>query len=383
MSHTLKSAVERICVIIPVKGRFNLLVAALRSVADAQDLLAPDATEVVVVWDGPESPEQRVSEFCSHSDLKVRCLFAAGSPAHKRNIGAESSDSEVALFLDSDCVIERNLLKALFHCFRRPETVALATPVVFSRPASVLEEAAAIMPYRIAFGWAARQRPLWWAPTASLAVRRRPFLALGGFWSPSYGPARAEDVDLGLRWTKALGRPAVDTLPEHPSSHARETWAGVWSSLSRAWWFGWSEGDLLVRHPAFERWSPPPLLAGGIVLLLLATALHIAGRFSAALIPVVGTILLSSWLVVRLYDLFHTHLRLLATPAALLLAGVFELGRTISLWRTGCFTKALWFHEDQPVGAWRESVAIGWILWAVGTGLALYSIWLRASHAAL
>jgi len=222
------------------------------------------------------------------------------------------------------------------------------------------------MPYRQAFAWASSGTRQWWTPAATIALRLSTMKRLGGFWSVGKGLDRGEDVDLGLRWTIHLGSPAIVTIPSCPSLHARETWYGLISSCERAWRFGTSEGYLWPRHPAFRRRRMPPILATALVCLMMASAvLAVFGVFAQGLL-ITGALLFCIWGIAEVNLFRKSGVRPAALPAGFLLAFLFEMSRTLSLWRAGTLTGGLWFHQKQPAGEWRLLALNGWLLLGVG-----------------
>lgn len=372
MSRSLDALQElSITIVIPVRGRLSLLQKSLDSIAEARDRAPMALSEVIVVWDGPDDPTPQIADFSHRTGVLTRCLLVEAGPAMKRNVGMAAARTDVVLFMDADCIIHPDLLRATADAFTSFNVHALAPPVMFEPPIRLLEVATAVMPYRQAFMWAGSAERLWWAPAATLALRRSTMERLGGFWSVKHGSDRGEDVDLGLRWTNHLGRPAIETCPSCPSLHVRETWQGLYDALERAWRFGTSEGYLWSRHPMFRRRRMPPILAVALTCLLAVTLLALLGIPALGAL-VTGTCLLCIWIIDEVILFNRSGLRSAALPAGFLLAFIFEIGRTFSLWRAGTLTGGLWFHHRQPAGEWRFLALNGWLLLAVGFLLWLF-----------
>lgn len=370
--------VSGISIIIPSRGRLALLLKLMDSIAEAHKKFSAIDCEAIVVWDGTENPTEDVTNFSKSTGLKTRCLFVEAGPATKRNVGMAVAQYNVALCVDSDCTIHPNLLVVIAEAFKEPDEIhALAVPVMFETPQGWLETATAAMPYRQAFNWAERGERLWWVPAATIALRLSVVEQLGGFWSVGCGPDRAEDVDLGLRWTERLGFPAVVTAPNCPSTHARETWGRLTEALRRAWYFGTSEGYLWRRHPSFSRRSIPPILAFAVVLAIAAAVLKVLPLSPSWHLLTLSVLLFFSWCAVELLKLNRLGLPPATVPAWLSQALVFDLARTFSLWRSGTLTGGIWFHHQQAIGEWWVLVANGWLL--LGVGIFLWFLSLIAS----
>ena len=298
--------------------------------------------------------------------MVIRCIFYQGDQASKRNAGCSIARFDLMLFIDSDCTIHTDLLICLKELFSLTTVMAAAPPVYFDDIEGMCAKANAQMPYRQAYNWGSSNRPQWWLPAATLAVRREAMEKIGHFWAPSYGPTRGEDVDWGLRLTSSMGYPAILTLPNCPSRHAPETWCKATSSIRRAWWFGWSEGDLRRRHFQFQRWSLPPFLTGGILICLTAISVSTFITSQAIILIIFGAFQLCIWLGLVVRNLHSVGMRGPANIAFLGMNFVYNISRTLSLWFSGSLTGGMWFHELQIKGAWEELVTTGWLFWALG-----------------
>jgi hypothetical protein len=350
-----------VTVVIPFRGKLTLLEKLLDSIAKAWSRDPIILREVIVVWDGPNDPTPFVVDFSKQTVLATRCLFVEAGPARKRNVGMFAARADIALCVDADCTIHPDLLQSVASAFTFPDVHALAVPVIFESPTTLLESATAVMPYRQAFAWAKSGTRQWWAPAATIALRLCTVERLGGFWSAGQGPDRGEDVDLGLRWTIRLGTPAVVTIPSCASLHARETWYGLISSCERAWGFGTTEGLLWPRHPAFRRRRMPPILAAALVSLIASAVLAVFGILTQGLL-ITGALLFCIWGIAEVNLFRQSGLQPAVLPAGFLLAFLFEMSRTLSLWRAGTLTGGLWFHQKQPAGEWRLLALNGWLL---------------------
>lgn len=371
MNHSLNALqTPSVSIVIPVYRRLSLLQRLLNSIAEARDRAQMAPSEVIVVWDGPDDPTPQIVDFSHRTGMAARCLFVEAGPAMKRNVGIAAANADIILCVDADCTIHPNLLRVTADAFTSSDVHAFAVPVMFEPPVGLLEFANAVMPYRQAFTWAGSTERLWWAPAATIALRKSTVEHLGGFWSVGCGPDRGEDVDLGLRWTNRLGGPAVATCPSCPSLHARETWKRLYDVYERAWRFGTSEGYLWPRHPAFRRRRMPSILAAALLCLLAGMLLTVFGVPALGVLAI-GTLLFCMWIVAEVVLFRQSGLRPAALPIGLSLAFVFEIGRTLSLWRAGTLTGGVWFHHRQPAGEWRFLALNGWLLLGVGFLLSL------------
>jgi len=99
----------KLSIVIPTFERRHLLERTLRSVL-AQDV-APEDYEVVVVVDGStDGTAQYLRTLHPECSLKIVEQANAG-PARARNAGIAASSGEIVLFLDDDCLCERDLVR--------------------------------------------------------------------------------------------------------------------------------------------------------------------------------------------------------------------------------------------------------------------------------
>lgn len=355
-------------IIIPVKGQLPLMESLLNSIANSDNSCWMGRLEVVAVWDGNSSPEQALKAFEYRTRIPARAIFLQAGPAEKRNRGIKASHYEILLFVDSDCILHPGLLRAISDRFLDSEVLAAAPPIQFESPQTPLEQAQKTMPYRQAYDWGGFSEPQWWTPSATLILRRSAVEKLGGFWTAPGGVPRGEDVDLGLRWTTAIGKPAVTTLPAQPTQHTRETWSSTVQMLRRAWWFGWSESDLCLRHPHFKRWTTPSFLPIALVVGSAGSFLILAGfRPAVGLLLFAATMLIGWFMEEWIIFSRRGRLRPAETLMGLPLAALYEMGRTVSSWWHRIPAHGLWFHEHQAKFSWAGEVHHAFLFWFLGT----------------
>lgn len=361
------SADVGLAVVIAVRGRLALLERTLRSIGEAVRTADGLPVEVIVLWDGADDPSAQVAAFEAATGVTSRCEHVHAGQSVKRNVGLSTTAMPVVLCVDSDVTIHPSLLGYLRQVFADDQVDAVAAPVHFPTPRGRLDAAVASMPFRQAFLWAAGSQALSWAPAATIALRVATARRLGGFESVVAGSDAGEDVDLGLRWSGLLGHPAVLPCGKLASQHARETWQGWRETLSRSWRFGWVEGPLWRRHPGFRRQVLPPLLPLGLTLAV-ASRLLIPTRGPA----VMAVLILSGYGWWTLRSLRGAQMPWTSLPHACLLWALFDLARTLSLWRQGTATGGIWFHAEQPAGEWPRLASLSWALIGLSLSWMLY-----------
>ena len=140
-------------------------------------------------------------------------------PAEARNAGVERMETDVVLFVDSDCVVHADVVERVRRSFGEdPELVAL-TGSYDDRPTAT-NFASLYMNLRHHFvhQHAARENASFWAGCG--AVRRAAFLHVDGFDAARYPRPMIEDIELGHR-LRDVGRTRLD--PELQATH-RKHW---------------------------------------------------------------------------------------------------------------------------------------------------------------
>ncbi|MBF0310937.1 MAG: glycosyltransferase [Magnetococcales bacterium] len=251
-------------VVVPVRGRPELLRACLASLAAQQGVTG--GFEVVVCDDGSsEDLTEVVGAFADR--LVVRLLRQPPrGPAAARNLGVRGTRAPVVIFADSDVVVDGRFVAGLL--------AALAAHPSWSGAEAALHPRGG------------GEGPLWDAPrsteggayhTAGIAYRREALLACGGFDETFLLPA-CEDVELACRMLE-IGR--IGFVPEakvyHPSR--RVTWATHWR-----WRLFWKyELILAVRYGILAFPGRPAGRWPRLRLALSAVATLPLGRFRKGL----------------------------------------------------------------------------------------------------
>lgn len=135
-------------------------------------------------------------------------LGRRAGPAEARNVGVQSSDADVVLFIDSDCVAHADVVERVGRAFaERPDLVSLTgsyddtpeDPGFFSLYMNLR--------HHHVHQHARQENATFWAGCG--AVRRETFLRIGGFDAQRYPRPMIEDIELGGRLAEH-GRTALD-----------------------------------------------------------------------------------------------------------------------------------------------------------------------------
>ena len=252
-----------VSIVIPVKDRADELQRCLASI-DRVDY-PQDLLQIIVVDDGSRDGSASVAR--ESGALVVPSGGTGRGPAAARNVGARAATGDILAFIDSDCTASAGWLAELLPAFNDPKTVAVGGEVSGMCTASAVDRYESVMS---SLSLGSRERSgstgddTFYLPSCNLLVRRRAFLAVGGFADDMHV---GEDVDLTWRlrdngWTISY-LPVGEVFHEHRST--------VRSFMSRRFDYGTSEGMLQLLHPhRHKRMVIPPLLA--LLLALCITA---------------------------------------------------------------------------------------------------------------
>ncbi len=203
----------RAVVIVPVRGRAELLDACLQALAASTRL--PD--EVIVVDDGsPKDSAVAVAALCQRHRARLLTQAPAG-PAAARNHGAQQTDAELLIFLDSDVTVRADTLARLIAAFDDPGLAAVFGSYDDQPSARTLASDYRNLLHHYVHQHSRRQASTFWAGCG--AVRRSAFLAAGGF-SAAYDRPSIEDVEFGLRLSAAGQR--IELHPDIQVCHAKQ-----------------------------------------------------------------------------------------------------------------------------------------------------------------
>jgi glycosyltransferase involved in cell wall biosynthesis len=181
-----------ISVIIPAYNAAGCLARCLDAVRASRH----QPLECIVVNDSSTDDTERIA-----AKYPVRAVNLAGGPkgpGQARNRGADLARGEILLFVDSDVIIRPDTLSLVAGTFaRRPEIDAL-----FGSYDENPGDPGFLSQYKNLFHHYVHQHGCEDATTfwgGCGAVRRGPFLALGGFDTRRYPRASIEDIEFGVR----------------------------------------------------------------------------------------------------------------------------------------------------------------------------------------
>ena len=256
-------------IIVPVYNRPDEVDELLQSLTEQtlKDM------EVIIVEDGSSQPcENIVHRYAGKLQLRYYTKENSG-PGQTRNFGAEHSQGEYLIFLDSDCVLPPDFLKAVDEELKRKDCDAWGGPD--RAHASFTNVQKAISYSMTSFlttggirGGKKQMDRKFYPRSFNMGIRRSLYRQLGGFSSMRFG----EDIDLSLRIYKSGA--SCRLFPEAWVWHKRRTdFKKFFKQVHNS---GIARINLMKRHP------------GSLKLVHLLPAVFTIGTFLCLLLFLVG-----------------------------------------------------------------------------------------------
>ncbi len=238
-----------VTVVIPVRGRAAMLRATLAGLDRARRYCTAPV-EVLVVDDSATAARRANEESCRV--FGARMVNGPRSVAAKRNLGARLARHDLLLFIDSDCVPAPDLLNRHLAAIRRaPDRVAgiaglTETPVFADRlRLRLLRQNRHDL--NAVFDMPRQYERVGWATTSNFLVRRAVFAELAGFDETVLTVVGGEDIDFGLRLTKAGYE--VGCAPDAVVNHDPRSQDSARATLQRLYTYGRAVAWLCTRYP--------------------------------------------------------------------------------------------------------------------------------------
>jgi GT2 family glycosyltransferase len=215
---TESSTAPRFSVVVPVRDGGEAFARCLGGLARSR---CRDF-ELIVVDDGSADDSARRA---AAAGAAVLATPGAAGPAAARNLGAAAARGEWLLFLDADCELHAGAIDRLCAAIDADPDLDAVFGAYDARPAAP----GVVSRFRnLLHAWTHRRHAgpveTFWAGCG--AVRRRVFLAAGGFDAARYPRPSIEDVELGFRLT-AVGRRILLAPEVQVTHHKRWTFASM------------------------------------------------------------------------------------------------------------------------------------------------------------
>lgn len=194
------SDLPSICIVMPAYNAAHLLPLSLRAALDAAG-----EHEVVVVDPGSTDDTKDVAE---RMGARVYRLPKRAGPAHARNVGVGHVDTDIVVFIDSDCVAHPGIIEKIQRAFAdNPNLVSITGSYDDTPPERNFASLYMNLRHHFVHQRAKTTGASFWAGLG--AVRRETYVKIGGFDADKYPMPMIEDIELGLRLRKE-GDTALD-----------------------------------------------------------------------------------------------------------------------------------------------------------------------------
>jgi glycosyltransferase involved in cell wall biosynthesis len=274
----------RYSVIIPAYNAGDTLAACLGSLA--QQTLAPDQYEIIVVDDGSEDNTGRIAQSVP---AVRRIRQTKQGPAAARNRGVVEARGEMVLFIDADCQAMPDWIEQMAKPLAQPEIVAVKGAYRCRQPELVARVVQ--LEYELKYERMEREPFIDFIDTYSAAFRKNVFLETGGY-DTRFTQASVEDQEFSFR----LARRGCKMIfnPEAKVWHRHVTTLAAY--CRKKWKIGFWKIWVLQRHPGklVRDSHTPQMLKLEILCLAAGLGLGIMGLAgqSRLLLAVAGAMLL-------------------------------------------------------------------------------------------
>ena len=275
----------RYTIIIPVYNRPDEVDELLESLT--AQTVDTEAFEVVVVEDGSQTPCSEVVGKYADSLAVHYYMKENGGPGPARNYGAERSQGDYLLILDSDCVLPPTYLEAIDRELGQNPCDAFGGPDRAHESFTPVQKAISysMTSFFTTGGIRGGRKKLdkFYPRSFNMGIRRDVYAALGGFSRMRFG----EDIDLSIRIFE--GGYTCRLFPEAWVWHKRRT--DMDKFFKQVFNSGIARINLEKRHPGTMKlvhMLPTAFTLGTSMLIILALVLRIVGSWwwIAALAPI-------------------------------------------------------------------------------------------------
>ena len=314
-----------ISVVMPLYNNARHLVAVIEPLSEA--LRTGGVCEVLVVDDRSEDDGP---ERCRQAGFDVVTVEERSGPAACRNLGAQAARGEFVLFIDSDVVMHADVPTRVRRAFAAsPPYTAVFGSYDARPPASGIMSRYRNLLHHHTHQRGSSQANTFWAGCG--AVRRREFLELGGFDAARYPRPAIEDIEFGYRLRRSGQTILLDK--EMQCTHLKR-----WTLLStivtdvRQRALPWAR---LLREPGNEGFGELNVTLSerlkALVALAFWAALPLSPFHRAALLVMVGSLLIAVVVNARFYLLVRRHNGLLGALCAVVLHQFYYLYGTLAV----------------------------------------------------
>lgn len=260
-----------ISIIIITHNREKLVKRCIESVYKAINCYS-GRIEIIVVNSSKEA--------LNLNDQMIQEIYVPNipKPYEKRNIGLQKSKYEWLLYLDDDCIVDKEILNVLDENVRSSaDNVAGFYGVTeFIGDMTYASRCCRNSNFTNIFKAPLHEREMAWGVAVSPLFRKEALVACNGYTENFTSSVGGEDLDIGVKlnehgW-KLLG------IPVTLSYHEYETWNSYSGNIKRFFRYGMAETSVVLNHPDHIFFK-----LNSIVLLLLPIILDVILNFTGVI----------------------------------------------------------------------------------------------------
>lgn len=173
----------KVSIILPAKNEALYLPACLEAL-DAAKHFCGEETEIILVDNGSDDSTMQIAAAAG-----CRVFLEKGPISRVRNLGASMASGEIYVFLDADCLVDKNWLTYCLAAFEDDRIGVVGTRAVPDRRNSTWVEEA----WSRFMSCSDRPDFVRWIGTSNFFIRKKIFDTVGGF---EEGLKTAEDVNI-------------------------------------------------------------------------------------------------------------------------------------------------------------------------------------------
>jgi glycosyltransferase involved in cell wall biosynthesis len=263
MAKKTKNSFPSASIIIPAYNAEKTLQTCLDALL--QQTIHPE--EIIVVDDGSTDSTRTIAESFS---LVTLLSQKNQGPANARNVGAKKARGDIILFIDSDCIAEKNWLEEMLKPFEDEKVVGVQGAYKTKQKSPIARFDQMDIEYR--YERMKKKDTIDWIGTYSAAYQRKVFMEAKGF-DETFPKASGEDSELSYRLAEKgmILKFAPSAIVYHTHPHSLLHYLRV--KFFRAYW----RTRMYVKHPkksVQDSYTPHVLkinfFVGGLFILVLA-----------------------------------------------------------------------------------------------------------------
>ena len=291
-----------ISVVVPTYGRVYILKKLLNSLKRAGSNYG-STFEVLIIDNSPSDQREQIEQLCRIFQAKY--IPGPSSVREKRNIGIRESKGKIVFFVDSDCIVPREIFIEHLKMYNKPDTAGVLGLTKFFGKNTTMWRIVKRTKFLDAFLFAEKlsnyidSAP--WGTCTNLSIRKDVLDAVSGFDTKFPFKLGGDDTDLGIRINKAGYK--IKMNPNAVVYHTKETWNNFLAVARRAFRWGRMDYHLFYeKHKDKISWTfpkPVPLFSFLLLLGFIKAIMNYMLFLSLPFIWLILFLVLNSLLIVK------------------------------------------------------------------------------------